>query len=53
MERLNKLLTLGFLLPCRFTFTLTPGQVPLQTECTLLLKPKMGVFVTPSVRKEE
>ncbi|KAK9905093.1 hypothetical protein WJX75_009533 [Coccomyxa subellipsoidea] len=37
----------------KFTFTLTPGQVPLQTECTLLLKPKMGVFVTPSVRKEE
>ncbi|CAL8464544.1 g4079 [Coccomyxa elongata] len=37
----------------RFTFKLSPGQIPLSTECTLLLKPKHGVFVTPILRKEE
>ena len=37
----------------RFTFKLSPGQVPLEVECPLLLKPKSGVFVTPILRTEE
>ena len=43
----------GFLSNCRFAFKLSPGQIPLDTECTLLLKPKHGVFATPVLRKEE
>lgn len=39
------------LLP-RFTFSLSPGQRPLQTECKMLLKPKIGIFVTPILRGE-
>ena len=38
---------------CRFSFKLSPGQVPLETECPLLLKPKHGVFMTPVLRTEE
>ena len=37
----------------RFSFKLSPGQVPLETECPLLLKPKHGVFMTPVLRTEE
>ncbi|KAK9902164.1 hypothetical protein WJX75_006453 [Coccomyxa subellipsoidea] len=36
----------------KFTFSLSPGQRPLQTECKMLLKPKIGVFVTPILRGE-
>jgi thromboxane-A synthase/cytochrome P450 family 3 subfamily A len=41
------------MLECRFTFNLSPGQIPLDVESPLLLKPKTGVFVTPVLRKEE
>ena len=37
----------------RFTFKLSPGQVPLDVVCPLLLKPTNGIFVTPVLRKEE
>ena len=37
----------------RFNFKLSPGQVPLDVSCPLLLKPTTGVFVTPVPRNEE
>ena len=41
------------LLACRFSFKLSPGQVPLDVVCPLLMKPTTGVFVTPVLRNEE
>ena len=38
---------------CRFSFKLSPGQVPLDVVCPLLMKPTTGVFVTPVLRNEE
>lgn len=40
-------------LACRFSFKLSPGQVPLDVVCPLLMKPTTGVFVTPMLRNEE
>ncbi len=37
----------------RFSFKLSPGQVPLEVDCPLLLKPRHGVFVVPVLRNEE
>ncbi|CAK0783443.1 hypothetical protein CVIRNUC_006642 [Coccomyxa viridis] len=37
----------------RFSFKLSPGQVPLDVVCPLLMKPTTGVFVTPMLRNEE
>jgi hypothetical protein len=36
--------------PRRFTFTLSPGQVPLEMSSFFTLSPKAGVFVTPQLR---
>jgi hypothetical protein len=43
-------LTLLLVCPRRFTFTLSPGQVPLQMSSFFTLSPKAGVFVTPRLR---
>ena len=36
---------------CRFTFELSPGQIPLQIQSPFMLVPSKGVFVRPVLRE--